>query len=61
MQTEIVNPIFRTFHSICAVGSLLALPLIAGPLDGRWTSFAQDLLPTRGEAYHLSSDSQGMV
>ena len=61
MQTKPESPIFRTFRSLCAFGSLLTLPLIAGPLDGRWSSFSQDLLPTQGEAYRLSSDSQGVV
>ena len=61
MQTKPVSPIFRNIYSLCAFGSLLALPLIAGPLDGHWSSFSQDLLPTQGDAYRLSSDSQGVV
>ena len=61
MQTEPESPIFRTICSLCTFGSLLVFPLIAGPLDGRWSSFSQNLLPTQGEPYRLSSDSQGMV
>lgn len=46
---------------LCALGLFLVLPLFAGPLDGRWSSFSQGLLPTQGQAYRLSSDSLGTV